>query len=261
MRSSVIRHGMALFASLCLTSAALPTAAAGTYADAIPAIKPSVVAVGTYLKTRRPPMNMLGTGFVVADGQHVFTNEHVLPTTLARGESLIILTGSDKNGQARSVLSTVRRSSHDLALLRMAGPALPALRIDNTNGAVEGQELAFTGFPLGIVLGLHPVTHRALLAGIVPMVIPARSSRELDASTLSSLRRGNFKVFQLDATAYPGNSGSPLFDPTDRKVYGIVNMVFVKTQKESLIKDPSGISYAIPARFMVELLRGEGLTP
>lgn len=261
MLTSLVRHAPVWFLGLCLGSAPIRPALAGAYAAAIPAIKPSVVAVGTYQKTRRPPINMLGTGFVVADGQHVFTNDHVLPQKLAKGESLVILTGRDESGQARKVFSTVRRGTHDLALLGMAGPALPALRIDTTNGAVEGQELAFTGFPLGIMLGLHPVTHRALLAGIVPMVIPSRSSRELDANVLRSLRSGNFKVFQLDATAYPGNSGSPLYDPADRKVYGIINMVFVKAHKESLIKDPSGITYAIPAHFMVELLRSEGLTP
>lgn len=257
----MVRHSLNWFLGLCLASAATTPAGAGAYADAIPQIRPSVVAVGTYQKTRRPPINMLGTGFAVADGKHVFTNDHVLPQKLAKGEFLVILTGRDESGQARKVLSTIRHGTHDLALLEMAGPALPALQIDSSKSAVEGQELAFTGFPLGIMLGLHPVTHRALLAGIVPMVIPSRSSRELNARALSSLRRGSFKVFQLDATAYPGNSGSPLYDPADRKVYGIINMVFVKAHKESLIKEPSGITYAIPARFMVELLRREGLAP
>jgi S1-C subfamily serine protease len=62
-------------------------------------------------------------------------------------------------------------------------------------------------------------------------------------------------VFQLDATAYPGNSGSPLFDPATGEVVGIVNMVFVKGTKEAALAQPSGITYAIPSQHLLELLR------
>jgi hypothetical protein len=43
-----------------------------------PKNKPSIVAIGTFEKTRRPPPNFRGTGFVVADGLHVIINAHVL---------------------------------------------------------------------------------------------------------------------------------------------------------------------------------------
>ena len=62
-------------------------------------------------------------------------------------------------------------------------------------------------------------------------------------------------MFQLDATAYPGNSGSPLYDPATGEVIGIVNMVFVKGTKESALTQPSGITYAIPSRYLIELLK------
>jgi len=62
-------------------------------------------------------------------------------------------------------------------------------------------------------------------------------------------------VFQLDATAYPGNSGSPLYAPDTGEVVGVVNMVFVKGTKEAALTQPSGISYAIPSRYLIELLR------
>ena len=41
--------------------------------------KPSIVGVGTFQKTRSPPLNFLGTGFVLDDGLHVITNAHVVP--------------------------------------------------------------------------------------------------------------------------------------------------------------------------------------
>jgi S1-C subfamily serine protease len=61
-------------------------------------------------------------------------------------------------------------------------------------------------------------------------------------------------VFQLDGTAYPGNSGSPLYDPETGLVYGVINMVFVKGTKEAALSNPSGITYAIPGTYIRGLL-------
>ena len=63
-------------------------------------------------------------------------------------------------------------------------------------------------------------------------------------------------MYQLDATAYPGNSGSPLYDPETGVVIGVLNMVFVKSTKENVLSDPSGISYAIPVEYLQRLLSG-----
>jgi len=71
---------------------------------------------------------------------------------------------------------------------------------------------------------------------------------------LRRLREGAFPMFQLDATAYPGQSGSPLYDGASGEVVGIINMVLVKSTKESALSQPSGISYAIPSRALIELL-------
>jgi S1-C subfamily serine protease len=71
----------------------------------------------------------------------------------------------------------------------------------------------------------------------------------------------NYSVFQLDATAYPGNSGSPLYDAETGDVIGIVSSVFVKETKEKLLRDPSGISYAIPIRHAKALLAKAGVSP
>jgi len=63
-----------------------------------------------------------------------------------------------------------------------------------------------------------------------------------------------YDVFQLDATAYPGNSGSPLYAIDSGKVIGIINKVFVQGSKENALTHPSGISYAIPAEHIKALL-------
>jgi S1-C subfamily serine protease len=50
--------------------------------DTIAKVKSSVVAIGTFQKTRRPPSVFRGTGFVIGDGLYVATNAHVLPEKL-----------------------------------------------------------------------------------------------------------------------------------------------------------------------------------
>ena len=74
---------------------------------------------------------------------------------------------------------------------------------------------------------------------------------------INRIRDSAYNVFQLDGTAYPGNSGSPLYDPGDGTVYGIINSVFVQGTRESAISRPSGITYAIPGRYIHELLQRE----
>jgi S1-C subfamily serine protease len=104
------------------------------------------------------------------------------------------------------------------------------------------------------VLGLFPVTHRAMIAAITPIAIPAPRADKLDARVVRQLTSGAYTVFQLDGTAYPGNSGSPVYHPQSGQVVGIVNSVFIKASKESALTQPSGITFAIPAQKLQELL-------
>ena len=62
-------------------------------------------------------------------------------------------------------------------------------------------------------------------------------------------------MFQLDAVAYPGNSGSPLYETDTCKVVGVINSVYVKESKETLLSSPSGIAYAIPVKYVKQLLK------
>ena len=134
----------------------------------------------------------------------------------------------------------------DLALLKIGGDALPALRLRDSDGVKEGQAVLFTGFPIGAALGPYPATHRGMVSAITPIAIPQARSAELNPKVIRRLTSGSFPIFQLDATAYPGNSGSPVYDPESGEVLGIVNMVFVKGTKETALTQPSGITYAMP---------------
>jgi S1-C subfamily serine protease len=246
-------RALALLAACWCASAAH----AGELARTIAAVKGSVVGVGSFLKTRSPAIAFSGTGFIVGDGLSVITNAHVVPEFLntENRETLGIVIAHGAEIEFRPAVVVSIDKAHDLAHLRIGGAALPALKLGDSGAAAEGQELAFTGFPLGMVLGLHPATHRALLAAITPIVLPSLSSRTLDAKMIAQLQRAPFSIFQLDGTAYPGNSGSPVYDPDNGAVLAVINMTFVKGLKENAITNPSGIAYAIPANYVRDLLQ------
>lgn len=238
------------------TVAATPCRADEALAQVIARIKPSVVGVGSMQKTRTPPLNFIGTGFVAGDGLSVLTCAHVIQKLLDANpnEVIGILTGQGDATQFRPARVVSVDTEHDLSLLRLTGAPLPALALGDAATVREGHAMAFTGFPLGMLLGLHHVTHRATVSSLTPVVMPSENAQRLDTRRLAQLQKSPYTVFQLDATAYPGSSGSPLFDPETGLVYGIVNMVYVKGLKETAISAPSGITYAIPGNYMHAIL-------
>jgi len=221
-------------------------------------VKGSVVAIGTFERTRTPPFQFRGTGFAVGDGTIIVTNSHVVSAALdpARLEVLAILlpaTGKDQV-QVREAKRLSVDPDSDLALLKIERPALPALKLRDSGAVREGDSVLFTGFPIGPVLGAHPATHRGMVAAISPIAIPQARSAELDSQVIRRLASGAYPIFQLDATAYPGNSGSPVYDPESGEVLAIINMVWVKGTKETALTQPSGITYAVPSKHLQDLL-------
>ena len=167
---------------------------------------------------------------------------------------------SSARGANRSVAeraSSQRDEQHDLAVLSIEGARVTPMQIAASREVAEGQSIAFTGFPIGAVLGLYPVTHSGIVSAVTPIVIPARTARELTATQITTLRDPYF-VYQLDAVAYPGNSGSPLYDVENGAVIGIINQVLVKKSKESILSDPSAITYAIPVKYLLPLIDRAG---
>lgn len=244
--------------ALCTILALSSHASASDVEDTIARVKRSVVAVGTFERTRSPQFQFRGSGFAVGTGATIATNAHVLPAKLneAGREALAVLLpgATPEAAQVRLVTESALDEGSDLALLELAGAPLPPLVLHDPSSVREGLQVLITGFPLGAVLGAIPVTHRGMISAITPIAIPQARAAQLDPAVIHRLSSGSFTVFQLDATAYPGNSGSPLYDPLTGEVFGIVNMVFVKSTKESVLAQPSGITYAIPASHLATLL-------
>lgn len=230
--------------------------------DTVDSIRDGIVGVGTvpqgtFKVAQRPMTQFRGTGFVIRDGFLVVTNAHVLPDKdNAIGQALAVFVGRGKNVSGREALVYRVDKQHDLAILRISGNPLKSLVLDSITPVREGQSIAFTGFPLGPILGLYPATNVGIVSSITPIVIPAENDRRLTPEIIERLR-SPYDVYQLDAVAYPGNSGSPVYDPSTGKVLGVVNSVFVKETKESILEKPSGITYAVPIRYVELLLSKE----
>lgn len=177
---------LALSAKLALAAAAIVLAMPEGVFAALPELinraKPSIVAVGTFDRTRSPPFSLRGTGFAVADGNLIATNAHVIPESLnASGNEIMVVRRPSGAGEVQQRVARVvgNDKMHDLALLRIEGPPLPAIPL-HSGTAMEGQEAVFMGFPIGTVLGLSTVTHRAIISAITPVAIPGASAQQLN---------------------------------------------------------------------------------
>lgn len=236
----------------------LPFGSRAGLPETLDKIKPSIVAIGTFERMRSPQFQLRGSGFVVADGNIAVTNAHVVnrPVDVATSERLIVLARTSAGAlepREASILSF--DAEHDLALLKVSGAPLPVMSLAPDDSVREGDAVALTGFPIVGVLGPYPATHRGIVAAITPVAIPGANANQLSPKLIRRLSMGPFNILQLDATAYPGNSGGPLYDQQTGQVVGIINMVLVKSTKESVLSAPSGITYAIPVKYLRELLK------
>jgi serine protease Do len=240
----------------------VPGAAHAGLPSLVARVRESVLPVGTFNPLANPRFGFRGSGFVVGDGTRLITNAHVLPDPAATpAPQLAVLAGAALRGGVegrelrRARLLGIDRA-RDLAVLELEGAPLVPLELGPPESVREGMEIALLGFPIGGVFGFSPVTHRGIVASITAIALPSPQARQLDERAVARLRDGAFEVYQLDATAYPGNSGGPVFDVASGRVIGVVNMVLVRGARETALTNPTGITYAIPVRFVQELLAG-----
>jgi serine protease Do len=218
-------------------------------------VKPSVVGVGLYDAMGAQTHQLRGTGFVLGDGSLVATNYHVISLTLDPKvvQYLIVFAGQGAHPNIYRAEIVAKDIVHDLAILKISAN-LPPLTLASDAVVEDGSEVLLTGFPIGAILGLYPATHRGIIAALTPDVIPSMNSTQLSNRILDKLDKPSM-IYQLDITAYPGNSGSPLYLSENGEVVGILNKVFVKETKESVLEKPSGISYAIPVKYLRDLMQ------
>lgn len=210
--------------------------------------KPSVVSIAMFtpLESRAP--TILGSGFVVGNGKYIVTNYHVVSKELDPKivQYYVALSGEGKSPTIHKMTLVDRDPVHDLAILSIE-KTLPPMTLAKDAFVDSGTSIVMTGYPIGAVLGLYPATHTGIVAAIAPDANPARNADELTLQMLKRLKEP-FLIYQLDITAFPGNSGSAIYDRNTGEVLGVLNKVFVSAGKEAALTNPSGISYAIPAK-------------
>lgn len=156
----------------------------------------------------------LGSGFLISDDGYVLTNHHVVD-----GANKITVTLSDRREFSATLVGSDQQS--DIALLRIDGKGLPALRTGNSNELKPGQWVVAIGSPFGLD---HSVT-----AGIVSAV--GRSNPYADQRYVPFI--------QTDVAINRGNSGGPLLN-TKGEVVGINSQIFSNSGGYM------GVSFAIP---------------
>ena len=242
------------------TAAAQPPAPAAPreLADLVAETRASVLPVGRFCALDSPRFSFRGTGFAVGDGTLVVTNLHVIAGAgdTAPPASFMVQVPQGATGTLEGRAARVHATDpvHDLALLKIDGPPIRPLPLAEDGRAREGDPVALLGFPIGGLLGFSPVTHHGILSSITRVALPAPDAQRLTERAILRLREGAFDIYQLDAIAYPGNSGGPVLDARTGQVVAVINMVLTRGTRESALSQPTGMSYAIPVRFVKELL-------
>ena len=218
-------------------------------------VRPSVVAIGSYHFKDKPTVQYFGTGFVIQDGLTVATNAHVIDSVRKkeRLEHLRVFLPDGGVVQGRAATVWAEDGVHDVALLKIEGAPVAAVDLDDDAPVIAGQSVGVLGYPIGLRLGLVPAVHRGVIAAVVPAVLPLPRGARMNPDLADALKHP-YDLYQLDLTVYPGNSGSPLYDARDGRVIGIINKTLATGTREHLLDKPSGISYAVPARWIKELI-------
>lgn len=254
------------------------------FTDLVARTRPSVVAIGIYNRNQAPTIQYLGTGFVVAPPQPpaaqsppttpdgvaaspqpprnnvVATNAHVIASIRGTHHlaDLRVFFPDSPQVEGAPARLLVEDSFHDVALLRFEGPPAQAMVLELDRAPRQGQRVAIMGYPIGTRLGLVPAVHAGVIAAVVPAVLPVPRGVKLTPELSEAIRRP-YNLYQLDMVVLPGNSGSPLFDPNTGRVIGIINKALATRTREHLLEQPSGIAYAVPVRWVYELLVRSGV--
>jgi len=156
---------------------------------------PAVVSITTrqieYDQFNQPASTRgLGSGFLLDRVGHVLTNHHVVE---GAEEIKVALT----DGRVfRAALVGADRFT-DLAVLKIGGRSLPALRLAASSTLAVGETVVAIGFPLWIEGG------PTVTAGVVSAL-----GRTMEQPGLPMLHN----LIQTDAAINPGNSGGPLLN-------------------------------------------------
>lgn len=229
-------------------------------------VKKSIVAIAAKYSTN-PVGDIIGTGFIVRSDGVIFTNQHVinaigrLPKLKGANEWPIVILyfAETEKGMIKMTFEVARIGTlgrerpaegnpygpdiPDIGIIQVKMKELPPLKIAKNVDLEEGEDVLLAGYPLGTdtltapgwLHQLGPTLQKGIIGAILPF--PCEQPHAL----------------LIDMVAQHGSSGSPLVNPKNGEVIGILYGGFEKTS----------ISYAISANVVsvVYNLIGEPIKP
>jgi len=186
---------------------------------AVQTVSPAVVSVATLRVIRETmfeavPVRGMGSGIIFDSNGGILTNHHIVEDA----EKVEVLTADGKRFQGE-VLGSDAMS--DIAVVRVDGEELPAVKLGDSDKLVVGQIGIAIGNPYGFILPGPTAT--------VGVISALKRHIHLEEHMYEDL-------IQTDASINPGNSGGPLVDSSGMVVgVNTANIPFAQ-----------GIGFAIP---------------
>ena len=167
-------------------------------------------------QVQTPKRTATGSGVIISADGYIVTNNHVVD-----GADELTVTLTDNKEYSARIIGTDKTT--DLALIKIDGKNLPAIRIANSDNVKVGEWVLAIGNPLGL--------NNTVTAGII-----SAKARTLGANGVESF-------IQTDAAINAGNSGGALVN-TNGELVGINAMLYSQTGSYS------GYGFAIPTTMM-----------
>ena len=167
-------------------------------------------------KVQTPKKEATGSGVIISADGYIVTNNHVVD-----GADELTVSLTDNKEYSARIIGTDKTT--DLALIKIDGKNLPAIRIADSDGVKVGEWVLAIGNPMGL--------NNTVTAGII-----SAKARTLGANGVESF-------IQTDAAINAGNSGGALVN-TRGELVGINAMLYSQTGSYS------GYGFAIPTNMM-----------
>jgi Do/DeqQ family serine protease len=167
-------------------------------------------------QVQTPKRTATGSGVIISADGYIVTNNHVVD-----GADELTVTLTDNQEYSARIIGTDKTT--DLALIKIDGKQLPAIKIANSDDVKIGEWVLAIGNPLGL--------NNTVTAGII-----SAKARTLGANGVESF-------IQTDAAINAGNSGGALVN-TNGELVGINAMLYSQTGSYS------GYGFAIPTAMM-----------
>jgi Trypsin-like peptidase domain len=174
---------------------------------------PSVVLIETY--NEKGQVMASGSGFIVNASGAILTNFHVVEHT----KRATVRLANDDAYDTVEVLDVDKRK--DIALIKIKGIGLPAVRLGRSNAVEVGDKVFSLSNPLGLL-------QNTLSEGIVSGI------RQLDG----------YKCFQITAPISHGSSGGPIFN-SKGEVIGLA---------VATIEEGQNLNLAVPIDYALGML-------